>query len=331
MTICYLPAVPAPPNSTPAGPAVATLAIVIPVYDDWEVLSLVVPRLGAALTSAQLEAHLVVVDDGSRASGGCKLPAVGFSAGTIVRLRRNLGHQRAIAVGLAWVHANLQGATTVVMDSDGEDDPHDVPRLLAAFANAGSASAVFAARQRRSESLGFQLGYHAYKILHRVLVGLPVRIGNFSVLPWQGLRRLMVAPELWNHYAAAVVRGRLARVEVPTTRAQRLAGQSTMRFVPLVLHGLSAIAVFADLVAVRVLVGAGLAMGVLAAALGGSYLVPVHSELTAALPGLARALFQAASVAALAAFVVLASRQASGFLPERDALVFVDTTETIAP
>jgi hypothetical protein len=308
---------------------------VIPVYDDWEVLGLVVPRLGDALAAAGLCAHLVVVDDGSRTAGSCDLPAAGLTGGTIVRLRRNLGHQRAIAVGLAWVHAHLPHATTVVMDSDGEDNPADVPRLIAAFDNAGGASAVFAARQRRSESFGFQLGYHAYKVLHRVLVGLPVRIGNFSVLPWAGLRRLMVAPELWNHYAAAVVRGRLARLEVPTTRAKRLAGHSTMRFVPLVLHGLSAIAVFADLVAVRVLVGAAVAMGLVAAAFGSSFFVPVQGvlteALTEALPDLGRTLFQAASVAALAAFAVLASRQTSGFLPERDALVFVDRTEVLEP
>lgn len=309
-----------------------TLIVLMPVYDDWEVVAKLLPRLGEVLASTGHSAALVIVDDGSYQRGeSLSLPLAGFTGGTILRLRRNLGHQRAICIGLAWIHACLPGSTTVVMDADGEDDPGDVPRLLAAFSAAGGEKVVFAARRKRSESLAFRVGYFAYRQLHRLLVGLPVRVGNFSVLPWSGLRRLVVAEELWNHYAAAVVRGHLPRIEVPTHRARRLAGKATMRFLPLVLHGLSAIAVFADIVSVRLLfAGAMVAPIALAMAIASLRSLATRSS-ALALAGLVGGvtLFQLAGFGGILAVGALAGRRGRGFLPERDALAFVDSTETL--
>jgi hypothetical protein len=71
-----------------------------------------------------------------------------YSAG--LRLRRNLVHQRTIAIGLAHI-GEYEARDVVVMDSDGEDDPRDVPRLVARMQEERGRS-VFAERTRRSES-----------------------------------------------------------------------------------------------------------------------------------------------------------------------------------
>jgi polyisoprenyl-phosphate glycosyltransferase len=309
-----------------------TLVVLMPVYDDWKVAGVLLPLLGEALAAAGHNAFLVIIDDGSYERGtDLALPPAGFAGGTIVRLRRNLGHQRAICIGLAWIHSNLPGSTTVVMDADGEDDPADVPRLIAVFSAAGGDKVVFAARRRRSESMTFQAGYFAYRLLHRLLVGIPVRVGNFSVLPWSALRRLVVAEELWNHYAAAVVRGRLPRLEVSTHRARRLGGDSTMRFVPLVMHGLSAIAVFADIVCVRLLLA-----GAIAAPIALAVTVVSLHELASRSSAVAVAgvvggvmVFLVAGFGGMLAVGALADRRGRGFFPESDALGFVDSSETI--
>ena len=68
----------------------------------------------------------------------------------VLRLRRNVGHQRAIAIGLAFIHAHRPCRAVVVMDADGEDRPSDVPRLLARLDAAGDPAIVFAERTRRS-------------------------------------------------------------------------------------------------------------------------------------------------------------------------------------
>jgi hypothetical protein len=117
--------------------------------------------------------------------------------------------------------------------------------------------AVFAERTRRSEGFRFTFFYKLYQLGHRLLTGLPVKIGNFSVLPGGFLHSLVVSNHLWNHYAATVVRLRLRMTTVPTKRGLRYQGRSTMNFVSLVRHGLSALAVHSELVAARLLVATG--------------------------------------------------------------------------
>ena len=51
----------------------------------------------------------------------------------ILHLQRNIGHQKAIAVGLAYIKENLACDKVLVMDSDGEDKPEDAAALLRQF------------------------------------------------------------------------------------------------------------------------------------------------------------------------------------------------------
>jgi polyisoprenyl-phosphate glycosyltransferase len=180
-----------------------------------------------------------------------------FSESTLLQLRCNLGHQRAIAVGLTWLYGNGIPDAVVIMDGDGEDRPEDVPRFLDRFVEHGGTKAVFAERTRRSEGVQFTFFYKLYQLGHRLLTGLPVKIGNFSVLPGGFLRSLVISSHLWNHYAATVVRLRLRMTMVSTERGMRYEGRSKMNFVSLVRHGLSALAVHSELVAVRLLVATG--------------------------------------------------------------------------
>ena len=79
-------------------------------------------------------------------------------------------------------------------------------------------------------------------------------MGNFSIIPRPRLASLVVVSEMWNHYAAAAFKSRQPLCTVPTQRAKRLDGKSKMNFVNLVVHGLSAISVYGELVGIRLLV-----------------------------------------------------------------------------
>ena len=71
----------------------------------------------------------------------------------------------------------------------------------------------------------------------------------------------MYSSELWNHYAAAVLKTRLPYTSVPTIRGRRLQGDSRMGFVSLAVHGLSALSVFSDTLGVRLLVASVAGLG----------------------------------------------------------------------
>src|SRR5665213_2629422 len=183
------------------------VAIVTPVLDDWETFRRLVGELGTALTGLGPAFDLIAIDDGSNLAfdiSNLSLPAGGpLRTCTIVRLALNLGHQRAIAVGLADIATRGEVGAVVVMDSDGEDRPEDVPKLLARAAEMPG-MVVFAQRSRRSESPLFKAGLWAYHRLFRLLTGQVIDFGNFSLLPIAAVHRLSHMPDLWNNLSAAV-------------------------------------------------------------------------------------------------------------------------------
>jgi polyisoprenyl-phosphate glycosyltransferase len=230
----------------------------MPVYDDWDAAALVLSELDGALGAAGESADVLLVDDGSTttppADFARRVAARHLHSLSVLTLRRNLGHQRAIGIALARLASQGTTDLVVVMDADGQDAPADVPRLAARARQAGLSRIVFGERRRRSESAAFTLLYHVYRALHLALTGIPVRVGNFSAVPGALLGRLAVTSELWNHYAAAVFKARVPYETIPVSRRPRLAGRSRMDLPALVAHGLGALSVHSELVGARLLI-----------------------------------------------------------------------------
>lgn len=223
--------------------------IVMPVYEDRETASILIRELAAIKPVAP---YVIAVEDGSvRVPLSVHDITGGGLSGEVLHLVRNMGHQRAIAVGLSYVDANFEAESVVVMDSDGEDQPQSVAYLLDRLAK-GDVDAVFAARRKRSETFKFRAFYAAYKGIFALLTGRTITFGNFSALSGLAVRRIAAMQEAWVHYAAALMVSRLRIATVPTDRGKRYAGKPHMNFVSLSLHGLRSIMVFAEDTLVRV-------------------------------------------------------------------------------
>lgn len=222
--------------------------VVTPVFEDGEAAARLFAELSAIFGD---ELFVVAVDDGS-VRFPLQADILGRAAGVVLRLRRNLGHQRAIAIGLNYVADCLPGAArVVVMDSDGEDVPATVPALLQALRDE-DVDVVVAERRRRAETLRFRAFYAVYKRLFKLLTGRRLAFGNFMALKPRAVRRLAAMHELWTHVASSVLGSRLRIASCPLDRGSRYAGQSKMNFVGLALHGFRAAMVFAEDVLVRV-------------------------------------------------------------------------------
>jgi polyisoprenyl-phosphate glycosyltransferase len=304
----------------------------MPILDDWESATQLIAMLHAAVRRRWPNTTYLMVDDGSSIDPPVRVTVPGDPVPRVevLRLRRNLGHQRAIAVGLSHLHAQKAADAVVIMDGDGEDTPEGVVKLLERFEELGGRKIVFAARARRTEGLVFKVLYALFKLLHWILVGRMVKVGNFSVLPAEHLDRLVAVSELWNHYPASTFKARLASETVPVDRGHRIAGESKMNFVGLLGHGLSAISVFADVMGLRLLVAA-FVFALLT--LGGvATVVTIRFTTTLAIPGWATAATGALIVIFLQAFlmitvfvfITLQGRNVMGFLPIRDHVYFVD-------
>ncbi len=314
------------------------LIILLPVFNDWDSLNLLLPHLDAALQQNNLSAQALVIDDGSTVPMPVHRlgkPLRGITRLDILHLRRNLGHQRAIAIGLAFLHATRRCRAAIIMDADGEDLPSDIPRLITTLREEQWHKIIFAERTRRSEDRLFRLFYYLYRVLHRILTGFSVRVGHFSAIPSTSLASLVVISELWNHYAAAVFKARLPYATIPTTRGTRLAGPPTMNFTGLMVHGLSALSVYGDVIGVRLLVAAVVLTLLVASALLVALVIRFATSL--AIPGwatytigiLLSLLLQIVAVCFLLIFTILTSRSNLSFIPMRDYKYFVKGTTSV--
>ncbi len=224
--------------------------VVTPVYEDRAASSRLFLELASCYGS---RVYVVAVDDGSLREPVLveHLEGAGVN-GVVLTLRRNVGHQKAIAIGLSYVESTLPDAQrVVVMDSDGEDLPASIAELLGAL-DAENVDVAVAQRKSRVETLRFKAFYVVYKFIFQLLTGRSISFGNFMALKRPALCRANAMHEVWTHVAGGIIASKLRLAVCPIDRGPRYAGHSKMNFVGLTLHGFRALMVFAEDVLVRV-------------------------------------------------------------------------------
>ncbi|HVX19243.1 MAG TPA: glycosyltransferase family 2 protein [Acidimicrobiales bacterium] len=105
------------------------ISVVLPAYNEAENLVEVIPEITDVLDQMGKPYQVLVVDDGStdgtrEIMAGLRSSQVGY-----VRLRANAGKSAALSVGFE----RADGDFVILMDADGQDDPHEIPRLLEAL------------------------------------------------------------------------------------------------------------------------------------------------------------------------------------------------------
>lgn len=252
-------------------------AVLIPVYNDWEALRLLLMQL----EKENIAGKVLVVNDGSldnidKSELTTTIPL------TILHLNRNVGHQKAIAIGLSHLAVETTNQPIVIMDADGEDDPADIQRLLERHSQTKN-RIIFAKRIKRSEGVLFSLFYWKYKQLYKLLTGSKISFGNFCVIPAKILPKVALLSEIASHFSSGVVKSKIPYETVPVNRGKRLTGQSKMNVYSLMLHGLSAISVHTGIVAVRLLIAC--VFLIVASMIGIAIVVGVKYTTDMAIPG----------------------------------------------
>lgn len=312
------------------------ITVVTPVLNDWESLERLLLALSELSGSIGL-VSVVVIDDGStELPDPARLAAAagGLAGVELISLACNLGHQRAIAIGLAHLVGRAGIEIVIVMDCDGEDRPEDIPRLIARHDEKPGA-VVVATRAERSEGPAFRTLYGVYKAAFRACTGISIDFGNFCLVPGVLLDRLIARPEIWNHLAATIIRSRAPIERVPSARGIRYTGQSRMNLVSLVAHGLSGISVFVTEAFVRLIVVAFAMILLFLVVIVGAAGVRLFTDL--AIPGWATTvvglsfviLLQLVTVALALTFVMMSNRLVAPVMPAVHGRHYVRTVEVL--
>lgn len=225
-----------------------------PVYNDWKsfaILSEYINQLNSKHSGNYLF-EIIAVNDGSTEEPQKVLPS-GLTVKTL-NLKVNIGHQRAIAVGLQYIYNEItDNDYVVVMDSDGEDKPNDIIFLLEEARKEKDKKIVFAQRKKRQESIAFKTGYFFYKYLFYFLTGQKISFGNFSIIPKSLLGKVVHQSNIWNHYSGGIIQSKIPFSKILLDRGKRFKGVSKMNSNSLIIHGLSSIAVYFDFLSLRIL------------------------------------------------------------------------------
>jgi glycosyltransferase involved in cell wall biosynthesis len=123
------PGISASSNSELDQPAQLDLSVVVPVHNEEESLPHLIREVHEALDDQGLTYELILVDDGSTDRSFDLLRNAAELDGmlTVLRFRRNFGQTAALQAGID----ASRGARLVLMDADLQNDPRDIPALLA--------------------------------------------------------------------------------------------------------------------------------------------------------------------------------------------------------
>jgi dolichol-phosphate mannosyltransferase len=183
--------------------ASAEISVVIPVYNEEEVIEASYHRITRVMEGLKRPYELVFVNDGSSDAsprilrGICERDrnarALFFS--------RNFGHQAAISAGLE----KARGRAVIVIDADLQDPPEVIPEMIAKWDE--GYEVVYGRRARRKGETAFKKGSAAlfYRILNAFVdVKIPQDVGDFRLVD-RKVRDALVSLKERNRYVRGLV------------------------------------------------------------------------------------------------------------------------------
>lgn len=205
------------------------LSIVIPVYNEQEIVPILYRRLRATLSSLPESSEIIFVNDGSTDDTLKELALLHQEDQSVrvIDLSRNFGKEVAVTAGLDFAN----GDAVVVIDADLQDPPELIPELVSKWRD--GFDNVYAVRQRRDgESwLKRMTAHFFYRTLRRISkTAIPEDTGDFRLMSRRAVEALKCLREQ-NRF----MKGLFAWVGFPQTaiyyvRDPRLAGKTTWNY-----------------------------------------------------------------------------------------------------
>lgn len=201
------------------------LSVVVPMYNEEQVVGLFFARLRPVLEGLGLRYEVVCVDDGSHDRTAAVLleAAAAWPELRVVRLVRNAGHQAALSAGFA----SARGRYVVTIDSDLQDPPETIPALLDT-ALAQGLDVVYAVRTDRSTDTWFKRTTSDlyYRMMRRVAgEQVPHNAGDFRLVSRRVVEAMNHLPEHGRVHRLVIPWFGFPSAEVGYVREERAAGK----------------------------------------------------------------------------------------------------------
>ena len=219
--------------------------IILPTYNDWKSLNKVLKILNYSLKGQKKEIYIILVNDGSSSKYEKTERYANFKRITILNLKKNIGSQKAIYVGLKFIQKKIKSSEKniiSILDSDGEDDPIIVKKLI----NLAEKKKffIFASRKNRTENIFLKFLNKLRLYFTWLLTGKFLNFGNFSAFPSSILKEVIFKDEIYLAFSSGVVKNYKKIFLYSVNKNKRFFGNSKVNLSFLFLHSIKIISVF---------------------------------------------------------------------------------------
>tara|TARA_R110000823_G_scaffold315475_1_gene447759 strand:+ start:15490 stop:16446 length:957 start_codon:yes stop_codon:yes gene_type:complete len=222
-----------------------SLSIVIPLFNEAEVLPLLIERLEGVLPALPAQTEILIVDDGS--SDGTRA-ALESAAATrawlkLIFLSRNFGHQMALTAGMQYATGDL----VAIIDGDLQDPPELIPDLVREIEKGNDV--VYAVRRTRQGSVVKRVAYWAYYRIAAKLtrLNIPLDSGDFCIARRTVIDTINSLPERHRYIRGLRSWVGFRQSELEYDRKERAAGYSKYTLRKLMLLALDGIFTMTEL------------------------------------------------------------------------------------
>ena len=218
--------------------------IIIPIYNDWKSLNKLLLKLDHSLKNEKKIKNeiLLVNDDSSKKLNLKKKKFKVIKRIKVIFLKKNLGSQKAIAIGLSYLKKLKENFFITVMDSDGEDDPMQVKKMIKTAARNPN-KIITSNRKQREEPLVIIVLYKLHLIFTFLFTWKWISFGNFSTFNKSNLKRILSNNHSWYAHSSSVLKN-CDIVRLYSKRKKRYFDKSNLGLLSLIEHSLRVNVVF---------------------------------------------------------------------------------------
>ncbi|MGV6857716.1 MAG: glycosyltransferase family 2 protein [bacterium] len=226
-------------------PEPSELCIVIPMYNESEVLGTLFQRLESILQPLSLECEVLLVDDGSTDNTWLEINHYQPRAFDLhcIELSRNFGKEAALTSGLQNVNADA----VIILDADCQDPPELIPDMLEAWRNGAE---VVNMKRRTRQGEGW-LKRKSASLYYRILDALsdthiPANVGDFRLLSRRVVDEINRLSERNRYMKGILAWPGFNQITLEYDREPRTEGNSKWNYSQLLLLAISGITAFSN-------------------------------------------------------------------------------------
>ena len=220
--------------------------ILIPVYNDEKSLIKLLQNIDDHLKIVvNFETEILVLDDRSSEEMSLKsdkfknIKKIG-----IIRVKENIGSQKVISIGLNYLRDIKENFFITVMDSDGEDNPQEISKMLD-LALKNDDSVITSNRKSRNDPLIIKILYRIHLFITFLFSFKWITFGNFTSFNSINLKNILNDNSSWFAYSSSVVKNcKIKRIYAK--RESRYFDKSKLGLLKLVEHSIRVNSVFSN-------------------------------------------------------------------------------------